>query len=88
VRLWRADSPDRDFRLARWSAGPDGRERVLAVDRPAVGYSAVFAEAVYRRGLAAYSLSTNLAVLSAPGVPDTGVRPLGNRGICAANGAR
>lgn len=89
VRTWTATSEDRDFRDAVWAAGPRHRHNphVFAIPRPAGGYVAVFADAVFGRGRSAYSLSTNLAVLAPPGIEDGAPRPLGNDGVCAATGA-
>jgi hypothetical protein len=39
---------------------------------------------VFGRGRAAFSLSTNLAVLAPPGTPEVGQRPTGTPGVCAA----
>jgi PhoPQ-activated pathogenicity-related protein len=86
VVLWRAESADRDFRDAVWQKISEQRPSaplVLTVPRPAIGYSGVFAEAVYGRGLLPYSLSTNLALLTPPGTADLEPRPVGTPGVCA-----
>jgi PhoPQ-activated pathogenicity-related protein len=85
VRLWSATSDGRDFRQAVWSAGPELSARPaasIALTPPASGYRATFAEVEYGRWLTAYSLSTNLAVLPAPGTPELGPRPHGVVGVC------
>jgi PhoPQ-activated pathogenicity-related protein len=87
VRLWTAASEGRDFRPAVWSAGPELRAREaqnVPLVPPATGYRAVFAEVEYGHLLGAYSLTTNLAVLPAPGAPEPGPRPNGVAGVCAA----
>jgi PhoPQ-activated pathogenicity-related protein len=86
VRLWSAASEGRDFRRAVWSAGPEISARdaaSIALEPPASGYRATFAEVEYGRWLGAFSLSTNLAVLPAPGTPELGPRPRGIAGVCA-----
>jgi PhoPQ-activated pathogenicity-related protein len=91
VVLWRSESADRDFRDAVWARAIEekrGSRHELSVPRPASGYSGVFAEAVYGRGLLPYSLSTNLALLTPAGTPDLEPRPSGTPGVCAAEGAR
>jgi PhoPQ-activated pathogenicity-related protein len=90
VVLWRSESADRDFRDAVWekiSEDRPGAPLVLTVPRPSSGYSGVFAEAVYGRGLLPYSLSTNLALVTPPGTPDLEPRPAGTPGVCAPAGA-
>jgi PhoPQ-activated pathogenicity-related protein len=86
VRLWSAASATRDFRDAVWTENPArrGGARSFTVSRPADGYSAVFAEAAFGRGRAAYTLSTNLAVLASAAAADPQLRPNGSRGVCAA----
>jgi PhoPQ-activated pathogenicity-related protein len=77
---------DRDFRDATWSAGRKhgGASHVFDVARPGTGYSGMFAEVVFSRGRAAYSLSTNLAVLASTAAADPQARPSGTGGVCAA----
>lgn len=87
VRIWSATSEGRDFRAAVWSAGPElsAREAAsIALAPPTSGYRASFAEVAYGHWLGAFSLSTNLAVLPAPGTPELGPRPHGLAGVCAA----
>ncbi|HET8696388.1 MAG TPA: PhoPQ-activated protein PqaA family protein [Gammaproteobacteria bacterium] len=91
VVLWRSESADRDFRDAVWARAAEekrGATRVFDVPRPASGYSGVFAEAVYGRGLLPYSLSTNLALLTPAGTADLDPRPSGTPGVCAAAAPR
>src|SRR5262249_49018531 len=91
VRVWSAASEGRDFRQAVWSAGPEISAHAatsIALAPPASGYRATFAEVEYGRWLTAYSLSTNVAVLPAPGVPEHGPRPHGVAGVCAAGSSR
>ncbi|HEX5048042.1 MAG TPA: PhoPQ-activated protein PqaA family protein [Gammaproteobacteria bacterium] len=91
VVLWRSESHDRDFRDATWARAAEekrGARHEFAVQRPASGYSGVFAELVYGHGLLPYSLSTNLALLTAAGTPDIEPRPAGTAGVCDAAGAR
>jgi PhoPQ-activated pathogenicity-related protein len=85
VRLWSATSEGRDFRPAVWSAGPEMSARdaaSIALAPPTSGYRATFAQVEYGHWLSAYSLSTNLAVLPAPGTPELGPRPHGIAGVC------
>jgi PhoPQ-activated pathogenicity-related protein len=85
VRIWRASSVTRDFRDSAWAAEPSterGGVYSVGVLRPAQGYVAAFAEAVFGRGRRAYSFSTNLAILGAHSSADTEPRPLGRPGIC------
>jgi PhoPQ-activated pathogenicity-related protein len=91
VVLWRSESADRDFRDAVWARAVEekrGLSHVFIVPRPSGGYSGVFAEAVYGRGLFPYSLSTNLALLTPANTPDLDPRPLGTPGVCSAASAR
>ena len=70
VRLWTANSDGSDFRHATWTAGAEMNARDAAsigLEPPAAGYRSVVAEVDYGHLLGAYSLSTNLAVLAAPG---------------------
>jgi PhoPQ-activated pathogenicity-related protein len=88
IRLWTATSEGRDFRKAVWSGSkelPGSRPAEIAVDRPVTGYLAAFAEVDFGRGLHAYSLSTNLAVLAATPSGDFGQRPEGVAGVCTAS---
>jgi PhoPQ-activated pathogenicity-related protein len=88
VKLWSANSDGRDFRKATWSAGDEISARDAAnvkLDPPATGYRSVVAEVDYGHLLGAYSLSTNLAVLAAPGTPEPGPRPHGVAGVCASH---
>jgi PhoPQ-activated pathogenicity-related protein len=88
VRLWTANADGRDFRQATWSAGAEMSARdaaSIALEPPATGYRSVVAEVDYGHLLGAYSLSTNLAVLGAPGSPEPGPRPHGIAGVCTAH---
>jgi PhoPQ-activated pathogenicity-related protein len=88
VRLWTANSDGRDFRKATWSAGAEISARDAAdvrLDPPASGYRSVVAEVEYGHWLNAYSLSTNLAVLAAPGTAEGGPRPHGIAGVCTTH---
>jgi len=88
VRLWSANSDGRDSRHATWTAGAELSARDAAnmrLDPPATGYRSVVAEVDYGHLLGAYSLSTNLAVLGAPGAPEPGPRPHGVTGVCASH---
>jgi len=85
VDVWQASSADLDFRDARWTAAPArlaGDRYVIDVAAPAEGYSAVFAEARFGRGRRAFTVSTNVAVLAAPGLSAPGPRPRGVGGVC------
>jgi PhoPQ-activated pathogenicity-related protein len=87
IRLWSATSDDRDFRDATWTGGdelPGGKLAEIAVQRPATGYLAAFAQADFGHGLHAYSLTTNLAVLAAAPSEDFGQRPTGVAGVCSS----
>jgi hypothetical protein len=57
----------------------------VRLDPPATGYRSVVAEVDYGHLLGAYSLSTNLAVLAAPGTAEAGPRPHGLAGVCTAH---
>jgi len=88
VRLWSANSEVRDFRKATWTAGVEISARDAAnvrLEPPARGYRSVVAEVDYGHLLGAYSLSTNLAVLAAPGTPEPGPRPRGMTGVCTTH---
>jgi PhoPQ-activated pathogenicity-related protein len=85
VRLWTANSEGSDFRQATWTAGAEMNARDAAsigLEPPAAGYRSVVAEVDYGHLLGAYSLSTNLAVLAAPGAREPGPRPHGVAGVC------
>jgi PhoPQ-activated pathogenicity-related protein len=85
VRLWTANSDGSDFRHATWTAGAEMNARDAAsigLEPPAAGYRSVVAEVDYGHLLGAYSLSTNLAVLAAPGAREPGPRPHGVAGVC------
>jgi len=88
VRLWTANADGRDFRQATWSAGAEMSARdaaSIALEPPAAGYRSVVAEVDYGHLLGAYSLSTNLAVLAAPGTAEPGPRPHGVTGVCTTH---
>ena len=85
ITLWSSASADRDFRDAEWLGDEQGghqRDLRLELPRPATGYSGAFVEARFGRGRAAYSLSTNIAILSSPDVPAAAPRPHGTNGVC------
>jgi PhoPQ-activated pathogenicity-related protein len=85
IDLWQARSADPAFRDANWtpsSARAAGDGYVFEVAAPAEGYAAVFAEARFGRGRRAFTVSTNVAVLAAPGLAALGPRPLGVAGVC------
>jgi len=67
VRAWVAHSDSQDFRHAVWTPRPltigSAGTYILEFPVPESGYSAVFGEAVFGQGGAAYSLSTNLNVV-------------------------
>ncbi len=87
VKLWSAASADRDFRDARWSSGEPKKGRytvAFEIPRPEHGYAATFAEVGFGRGLGAFVLSTNLAVLAAPDLEWPGPRPRGEPDVCEA----
>ncbi|HEY9181673.1 MAG TPA: PhoPQ-activated protein PqaA family protein, partial [Gammaproteobacteria bacterium] len=88
LRVWQAVSPGRDFRAAVWqpaaiSKRSSGR---FEIAHPAGGYVAVFGEATFGRGRAAFMLSTNVAIIAAPPEPAYGTEPRGTPGICEALG--
>jgi PhoPQ-activated pathogenicity-related protein len=88
VRLWTANAEGRDFRNATWTAGAEISARDAAnlkLDPPTTGYRSVVAEVDYGHFLSAYSLSTNLAVLAAPGAAEPGPRPHGVTGVCTTH---
>jgi hypothetical protein len=63
VRLWVANSDDKDFRPDRWNSSEvsaSGDAYVAHVDKPASGHVAFFAEATYEYGPLEYSLSTQI----------------------------
>ncbi len=65
VWAWTAYSDDRDFRDDHWSSAPltgDTYVYTIELTRPASGYAAVFGEAEFGQGDAAFTLSTNLHV--------------------------
>jgi PhoPQ-activated pathogenicity-related protein len=85
IDIWQAISSDLDFRDATWTSSPargtDDRY-LIDVAAPAEGYAAVFAEARFGRGRRAFTVSTNVAVLAAPGLPAPGPKPRGVDGVC------
>ena len=85
LELWRASSDDRDFRDEKWAAVAKSKSASarFVLPRPASGYVAAFVEAGFGRALKAFSLSTNMAVVPAPGERDYGTRPTGVPGVCA-----
>jgi PhoPQ-activated pathogenicity-related protein len=86
LKIWRAVSADRDFRDDEWQSVADvrrGRGR-FDLDRPPQGYVAMFGEARFGAALKAFSLSTGLAVLAAPGNPPYGTQPLTTEKVCSS----
>lgn len=69
VRIWRAASPTRDFRDARWSDRPAMAQDGTFAHReplPASGFAAVLGELVFGEGTAGeFSLSTNVRIIGA-----------------------
>lgn len=70
VRLWTAQSKDRDFRDEHWRSSSvkatDGVYRVV-VPLPAQGYVGFYGELIYNSSLGhSYSLATNVEVLAPP----------------------
>jgi PhoPQ-activated pathogenicity-related protein len=86
LRVWQAESADRDFRDATWAVATEARKSSARFElaQPASGYVAVFVEAAFGHGLRAFALSTNLAVFPAASEPAYGTRPMGQAGECAA----
>jgi PhoPQ-activated pathogenicity-related protein len=86
LKLWLAASADRDFRDEHWATAVETEASgvQLVVPRPASGYVAAFVEAGFGRGLKAFVLSTNMAVLPAAGERSYGTQPEGHPGVCAA----
>jgi PhoPQ-activated pathogenicity-related protein len=66
VSAWVATAPTRDFRQAVWISSEtrldDGAHR-YDLDRPAIGYAALFGEAVYDDDGQPYFLSTNVRII-------------------------
>jgi len=84
-RVWRALSPDRDFRDAQWEAvaeSPRSAAR-FAVPEPAQGYVAIVGEAAFGRALHAFTLSTSLSVTAAANERPYGTHPASETGLCA-----
>lgn len=86
LRVWRAVSADRDLRDAEWRLVADSAHAAarFVLAEPAEGYSAVVGEAEFGSRRRAFTLSTSLAVRSAPGEPPYGTVPAGRDGVCAA----
>lgn len=85
LTLWSSTSADRDFRDAVWLGDEQGRhqrELRLELPEPATGYVGAFVEARFGRGRTAYSLSTNIAILSSADVSAALPRPHGTNGVC------
>ena len=85
LRIWRAVSADRDFRDDVWHDVVDvrrGRGR-FELEPPAEGYVAMFGEVRFGAALKAFSLSTGLAVLAAPGNPPYGTEALTTAPVCS-----
>jgi PhoPQ-activated pathogenicity-related protein len=70
VRLWTAEAESRDFRKAVWTAQPlsasgnDTQQFVAGVEKPAVGFKAMFIEAEFPADPAPYNLSTTLHIFA------------------------
>jgi PhoPQ-activated pathogenicity-related protein len=70
ARVWLVDAPTRDFRQARWTEQPaavSGTTISAAVEKPASGYRAFFAELDYTLEGLAYHLSTQVRVVGPAG---------------------
>jgi PhoPQ-activated pathogenicity-related protein len=66
VRLWSAQSPTRDFRLAKWSDRPlevNGKTITAEAVTPDEGFVAFFAEMEYEIGGLRYFLSTQIRIV-------------------------
>jgi len=89
VQLWRAVSADRDFRDAEWSVAADsgGASVRFSVPQPTEGYVAVLGQVAFGRLLKAFTLSTSLDVIAAPGAPPYGTKPPSVAGVCASTKA-
>jgi PhoPQ-activated pathogenicity-related protein len=67
VRVWRAESPSRDFRGARWrsvDARREGDRFTADVTAPVEGFIAFFAEAEYPAGPGFFTVSTPVRISS------------------------
>jgi PhoPQ-activated pathogenicity-related protein len=87
VDVWQSSSDDLDFRDAHWtsrSTRAAGDRYVIDIAAPSAGYAAVFAEATFGRGRRGFTVSTNVAVLAAPGQSAPGPKPRGVSGVCPA----
>jgi PhoPQ-activated pathogenicity-related protein len=85
LTVWSSTSADRDFRDAEWLGDEQGRRQRplrLELPQPATGYVGAFVEARFGRGRTAYSLSTNIAILSSPDEPAAAPRPHGTNDVC------
>jgi PhoPQ-activated pathogenicity-related protein len=72
VRLWEAKADTRDFRQARWKAGPTATvakgevfEHIYQLLPPEQGFAAYFAEAEYELDGLTFTLSTQIRILEA-----------------------
>jgi PhoPQ-activated pathogenicity-related protein len=69
MRLWKADSADRDFRRDRWNSEPlamkdGGKAAEATIEKPATGYRAIMAEVVLTNRFGhEYKLSTAAQVI-------------------------
>jgi PhoPQ-activated pathogenicity-related protein len=87
VYAWTATSSTRDFRDAIWSSErlrPKKGLYVFKLPQPAIGYSAVYAEAIFGWGRSKFYLSSNLSVLGSPGTSELGRPASSHAGICRA----
>ena len=88
VTLWSAVSEDTDFRDERFApreAAPEADAFVAAVELPAEGFAAVFAEALFEAESGPYMLSTNMQLLDASGDAAFEATALeGQSAVCAA----
>jgi PhoPQ-activated pathogenicity-related protein len=69
VRLWRAESPSRDFRRARWTSSPATRrgDRFVAnAPTPGRGFAAFFGEAEYPAAHGMLTSSTPVHIVAGP----------------------
>ncbi len=86
LRVWRAESADRDLRDANWLPAVNVQSAAarFVLAEPTDGYVGVFGEAEFGTGRRAFTLSTSLNVLNAAADPPYGTTPSGNNNVCAA----
>ena len=90
VHVWTATANSRDFRNAVWhSDSLRRRDNAYSTElpTPASGYVAIFVEATFGRWRSAYSLSTNLCVLSGQRHTDDTPSARIQAGVCGASAA-